>query len=280
MLAARSVGVPRRAILVSHILPNAISPVIVQGTLALATAIIDVAGLGFLGLGPQDPATPEWGTMLTEVDRYLQTRAAARDLPGHRDRHLGARLQPDRRRPARGARPEAARTVSDASRCSRSRTCSVRVLDARAAPSTPSTASRSTIAAGRDARHRRRVGLRQERHVARAARHPAARRPRHGRHARCSRAGTCSGSPTGSCATIRGREIAMIFQDPMTSLNPVLTIGRQIREALETHFGLEPEGGERARASSCSTRSGIPSAAGAARATTRTSSRAACASAR
>jgi oligopeptide transport system ATP-binding protein len=36
---------------------------------------------------------------------------------------------------------------------------------------------------------------------------------------------------------IRGREIAMIFQDPMTSLNPVLTIGRQIRETLETHFG-------------------------------------------
>jgi peptide/nickel transport system ATP-binding protein len=38
---------------------------------------------------------------------------------------------------------------------------------------------------------------------------------------------------------VRGREIAMIFQDPMTSLNPVLTVGRQIREALETHFGLE-----------------------------------------
>jgi oligopeptide/dipeptide ABC transporter ATP-binding protein len=38
---------------------------------------------------------------------------------------------------------------------------------------------------------------------------------------------------------VRGREIGMIFQDPMTSLNPVLTIGRQIREALETHFGLD-----------------------------------------
>src|SRR5207302_237370 len=71
VLAARSVGVRRRVILFSHILPNAISPVIVQGTLAMATAIIDVAGLGFLGLGPQNPATPEWGTMLTDVNDYL-----------------------------------------------------------------------------------------------------------------------------------------------------------------------------------------------------------------
>jgi oligopeptide transport system ATP-binding protein len=40
---------------------------------------------------------------------------------------------------------------------------------------------------------------------------------------------------------IRGKEIAMIFQDPMTSLNPVLTIGRQIREALQTHFKLDKD---------------------------------------
>ena len=82
VLAARSVGVPRRTILMSHILPNAISPVIVQGTLALATAIIDVAGLGFLGLGPQDPATPEWGTMLTGTIRYLQTAPHLAIIPG------------------------------------------------------------------------------------------------------------------------------------------------------------------------------------------------------
>ena len=82
VLAARAVGVPRRTILASHILPNAISPVIVQGTLALATAIIDVAGLGFLGLGPQDPSTPEWGTMLTEVDRYLQSAPHLAIIPG------------------------------------------------------------------------------------------------------------------------------------------------------------------------------------------------------
>jgi peptide/nickel transport system permease protein len=82
VLAARSVGVPRRSILGAHILPNAISPVIVQGTLAMATAIIDVAGLGFLGLGPQDPATPEWGTMLTGTVRYLQTAPHLAIIPG------------------------------------------------------------------------------------------------------------------------------------------------------------------------------------------------------
>ena len=82
VLAARAVGVPRRTILASHILPNSISPLIVQGTLAMATAIIDVAGLGFLGLGPQDPGTPEWGTMLTEVDRYLQSATFLAIIPG------------------------------------------------------------------------------------------------------------------------------------------------------------------------------------------------------
>jgi peptide/nickel transport system permease protein len=82
VLAARAVGVPRRSILATHILPNAISPVIVQGTLAMATAIIDVAGLGFLGLGPQDPSTPEWGTMLTDTTRYLQTAPHLAIIPG------------------------------------------------------------------------------------------------------------------------------------------------------------------------------------------------------
>ena len=82
VLAARAVGVPRRSILGSHILPNAISPVIVAATLALATAIIDAAGLGFLGLGPQDPSTPEWGTMLTNTVRFLQTAPHLAIIPG------------------------------------------------------------------------------------------------------------------------------------------------------------------------------------------------------
>jgi peptide/nickel transport system permease protein len=82
VLAARAIGVRRRLILFSHIIPNSISPVIVQGTLAMATAIIDVAGLGFLGLGPQDPATPEWGTMLTNANDYLVSSPFLAIIPG------------------------------------------------------------------------------------------------------------------------------------------------------------------------------------------------------
>jgi peptide/nickel transport system permease protein len=82
VLAARAVGVRRRSILLSHILPNAISPVIVQGTLALATAIIDVAGLSFLGLGNADPSLPEWGAMLNEAQDYLSGAPYLAIFPG------------------------------------------------------------------------------------------------------------------------------------------------------------------------------------------------------
>jgi oligopeptide/dipeptide ABC transporter ATP-binding protein len=59
--------------------------------------------------------------------------------------------------------------------------------------------------------------------------------------------------------TIRGKDIAMIFQDPMTSLNPVLTIGRQVREALETHFDMDKKEAE-SRAGELLDQVGIPSA--------------------
>jgi peptide/nickel transport system permease protein len=70
--AANSLGASRWRILSRHMLPNSLTALIVAATLALATAIIDVAGLGFLGLGPPDPRTPEWGTMLTDSTKFLR----------------------------------------------------------------------------------------------------------------------------------------------------------------------------------------------------------------
>ncbi len=63
--ASRALGASGLHILFQRILPNAITPLIVQGTLGIATAILDAAGLSFLGLGAQPP-TPEWGLMLGE----------------------------------------------------------------------------------------------------------------------------------------------------------------------------------------------------------------------
>ncbi len=61
--AARALGVGGPRILFGHILPNSLSPIMVQLTLSIGTVIIEVAGLGFLGLGAQPPA-PEWGVMI------------------------------------------------------------------------------------------------------------------------------------------------------------------------------------------------------------------------
>src|SRR5262245_663428 len=63
-VAARPVGVSAPQILFRHIIPNAISPLIVQATLGIGTAILETAALSFLGLGAQPP-TPEWGSMLS-----------------------------------------------------------------------------------------------------------------------------------------------------------------------------------------------------------------------
>ncbi|MGH3086955.1 MAG: ABC transporter permease, partial [Rubrobacteraceae bacterium] len=66
--AERALGASHTRIVFSAILPNSLAPLIVQSTLALATAILDIAALSFLGLGAQPP-TPEWGGMLTDAFR-------------------------------------------------------------------------------------------------------------------------------------------------------------------------------------------------------------------
>ncbi|UOY00118.1 ABC transporter permease [Blastococcus sp. PRF04-17] len=73
-VAARALGVKRARIVFSHVLPNSLSPVIVQATLSLATAIIEAAALSFLGLGDPNIARPEWGAMLASAQRFLSIR--------------------------------------------------------------------------------------------------------------------------------------------------------------------------------------------------------------
>jgi len=72
--AARAVGTQDVRILFRHIFPNSLSPVIVQGTLGIATAILETAALGFLGLG-QQPPFPEWGAMLADSVQYVNSGA-------------------------------------------------------------------------------------------------------------------------------------------------------------------------------------------------------------
>lgn len=79
--AAKAIGMSDMRILFSHILPNSMTPVIVQGTLAIATAIIEAAALGFLGLGAQPPQ-PEWGKMLADARSYFITAPWTMIFPG------------------------------------------------------------------------------------------------------------------------------------------------------------------------------------------------------
>lgn len=81
IMAARAVGMKDSRILFMHILPNSISPVIVQATLAIATAIIEAAALGFLGLGAQPP-TPEWGKMLADSKNFITQAPWTLFFPG------------------------------------------------------------------------------------------------------------------------------------------------------------------------------------------------------
>jgi ABC-type dipeptide/oligopeptide/nickel transport system permease subunit len=79
--AARALGQRAWIIILRHVLPNAMAPIIVQGTLNLGSAILVAAGLGFLGLGVQPP-TPEWGTMLGEGRQYIFRAPSITLFPG------------------------------------------------------------------------------------------------------------------------------------------------------------------------------------------------------
>ena len=79
--AARVVGVRPWRLMTRTVLPNCLAPVIVQGALGISDAILEAAGLGFLGLGAQPP-TPEWGAMLADTRDLMQSHPWVMALPG------------------------------------------------------------------------------------------------------------------------------------------------------------------------------------------------------
>jgi len=81
VLAARSIGTPNRRLIMRHILPNVLSPVMVSATLMLATAIITESALSFLGMG-FPPDFPTWGRLVADGVDYLQRYPSRSMLPG------------------------------------------------------------------------------------------------------------------------------------------------------------------------------------------------------
>jgi peptide/nickel transport system permease protein len=77
----RTLGAPDARILFGHVLPNALTPLIVQGTLGIGTAVLDAAALSFLGLGAQPP-DPEWGAILSEGRNRVFTEPHLVFFPG------------------------------------------------------------------------------------------------------------------------------------------------------------------------------------------------------
>ena len=82
VLAASALGFRKRRVVMSHILPNSVGPTIVQATLNLATAIIEVAALSYLGLGEDNPRAAEWGRMLVAAQGRFDVDPRLAIFPG------------------------------------------------------------------------------------------------------------------------------------------------------------------------------------------------------
>ncbi|WP_309573148.1 ABC transporter permease, partial [Deinococcus sp.] len=78
--AARALGAGQSRIAARHLLPNAVAPLLVQGSFDVGSAILTAAGLGFIGFGAQPP-TPEWGAMVSETRNYIGPAPWASSAP-------------------------------------------------------------------------------------------------------------------------------------------------------------------------------------------------------
>ena len=242
--AAEALGATDRRVMLVHLLPNLLSPLLVQGTFIFAAAILTEAALSFLGAGVP-PTNPDLG----QHDRLRAAIHATGSVadPGARLLHRADRavVADGRRRLARRARSPAASPdmTALAGRDATRRRAALGHRSAHAiplrGPDRPRGGRRQLHAAPRrDVGHRRRIRQRQVGDL--AVDHAPGAEPagkNHRRQRDVPRTATCSACRTRD-AQVRGNEIGMIFQEPMSSLNPLLTVGEQIAEVVRAHRGL------------------------------------------
>ncbi len=266
--AARGLGSRNRRLITGHILPNAVGPIVVGATLAVGNAIILESSLSFLGLGVQPP-TPTWGNMLQEAQVTMATRPWLTVFPGlailtvvlsvnfigdglqeafdPTGERFHRRWRRRRRQPGRRGgslpRPPAA-TPATATAAASSHLLEVRGLtttfETDLGPITAVDGVSYTLDAGEALAIVGESGSGKT--VAALSLIGLVPPPGSVEHGEVILEGrNLLGLSGPRWQEVRGRKIAMIFQDPMTSLNPVLSIGSQITESLTSHEGLSTD---------------------------------------
>ncbi len=262
--SARSLGATSKRLVGRHVVPNVASPIIIQMALALGFALLTEAGLSFLGVGEQPP-TPSWGGMLQEGFQFINTSPWALVFPGLAIMLtvLAFNLVADGLRDALGReRPRGSSPVSGERESRRGPMARVRGIgrseeQAPTAEPTPAAGlldvrnlrieflSRGTwlpvmeeanfsVAPGKT------LGLVGESGSGKTVSALAVMGLLPAQVSRVTGSIRFDGQELTTVSPsrlrqLRGNEIAMIFQEPMTSLNPAYTVGNQIAEQVRAH---------------------------------------------
>ncbi len=263
--SARSLGATSPRLIRKHIAPNVASPVIIQVALALGFALLVEAGLSYLGIGEQPP-TPSWGGMLQEGFNFIDSAPWALIFPGLLIMFtvLSFNWVADGLRDSLGRERPKASTASTAEEKERTSRLG-RLLGRGQDPSTPATPGpteeEAPLLSVEDLRiefltngewlpvmeeatfsvsRGRTLGLVGESGSGKTVSALAVMGLLPPRVSRVSGSARFVGrdlmrlSP-GELRQIRGNDISMIFQEPMTSLNPAFTVGNQVAEQVRTH---------------------------------------------
>ena len=247
--AAIASGTRLPAILLRHILPNTMAPLLVQATYICASAMITEAILSFIGAGTP-PNIPSWGNIMAEARSLIQVAPHHPAVPRPLPVADGAVGESARRRHARRARP-AARAPDVA--MNESAAPLLRVENLKTHFHTRDGVVRAVDGVSFDVMPGETLAVVGESGCGKSvtalsilrllpmppARIAAGRIEFDGRN--------LLDLSEPEMRKVRGNAISMIFQEPMTSLNPVLTIGRQIAEALVLHRGLSEKAALSAR---------------------------------